>query len=263
MRVAAGLQETLAQVNQMALRLQLARPAQVGLRDARAGKWIVSDDGDVVGDDFAVLDGEDVERSLELVPREEQRDGEAGAAPSMDRWRAGGEIGESDLVHERERVKQLIGSGEAVRDQRVEALTEHTLQIGCERAGRRLLGCAHRIRSVHPFIITPRTELTERAEKIHKRRNGVNGGETEKTGGLAPRNARRRGSDRASRHEHPMEITGARVCCPVTPPRSRPRVGTRAPASRRPRMINRLLRFVSVASVSPFVNSVSSVPSPD
>ena len=251
-------------MNQMALRLQLARPAQVGLRDAGAGKRIVSDDGDVVGHDFAVLDGEDVERSLELVPREEQRDGEAGAAPSMDRWRAGREIGKSDLVYERERVKQLIGSGEAVRDQRVEALTEHTLQIGCERAGRRLLGCAHRIRSVHPFIITPRTELTEKAEKIHtekrsqRRRNGEDGS------GSRRRNARRPwGSDRAT----DANTTCADHGCSRLLPCHSPAVPTKgrdpSPTILRFQTIDCLLRFVSVDSVSPFVNSESSVPSTD
>jgi hypothetical protein len=52
-------------------------------------------------------------------------------------------------------VKQLIGSGESARDQRVEALTEHTLQIGRERAGRRLLGCAIGYEASIPSLSLP------------------------------------------------------------------------------------------------------------
>ena len=163
------------------------------------------------------------------------------------------------------------------------------------------------------------TEGTEGMEKIHKRRNGANGDETEKTSGLAPRVARRRGCVRTT-DANTRDASGARVCRPDAPTRCRPAFGTRAlrkqdctghAEHRHPRCLRAgpetgvgasesrisqaslafpdacdirlplapdraargadsresvsearcLLRFVSVDSVSPFVNSVPSVTS--
>jgi hypothetical protein len=88
-------------VNQVALRLQLAGTAQVGFGYPRTAERIVTDDRDVVRDDLAVLDGKDVERSLELIPREEEWHCQTAAAPAMDRRGACREIREGHLVYER------------------------------------------------------------------------------------------------------------------------------------------------------------------
>ena len=114
--------------------------------------------------------------------------------------------------------------------------------------------CGHCIREVEPgATVSGRTEGTERTEKIHKRRNGVNGDETEKTAGRTANNEGS-GADRRSApcgcgrtaDASTTRTSGVRVCRPAAP--TPPRYARREPA--------RLLRFVSVLSVPPFVNSV-------
>ncbi len=61
-------EETLTQVDQVALGLLLAAATPIGVGDAHRRKRIVAGDDDVIGDEVPVLEREDVQRSLELVP---------------------------------------------------------------------------------------------------------------------------------------------------------------------------------------------------
>ncbi len=79
--IALGLEESLTQVDEVALGLLFAGAASIGLRDARSGERIVANYHDVAGDDVSVLEREYVERPRELVPREKQRHAEPAAMP--------------------------------------------------------------------------------------------------------------------------------------------------------------------------------------
>jgi len=81
-------------------------------------------------------------------------------------------------------------------------------------------------------------------EKIHKRRNGENGGETEKTYGLAPRVAQRRADLRSAPEPEASHIR-------QVPLRALPMLDIHNRQN--------LLRFASVPSVSPFVNLLRSL----
>ena len=94
---------------------------------------------------------------------------------------------------------------------------------------------------------------------VHKRRNGENGDETEKNEGRnAGRRPARRLSGRAGGRKPPMHDRLAPAGTPVIPPALRA-VRPRSSHVRHPAIS--LLRFASVDSVPPFVNSVSSDPS--
>jgi uncharacterized protein DUF4112 len=97
-------------------------------------------------------------------------------------------------------------------------------------------------------VATKFAEGTEAAGKIHKRRNGENGDETEKTCGLAPRVAHPHGADLRSAPEPAASLIRQ---APIRAACALPVLGLHD--------CQNLLRFVSVHSVSPFVNSAPSV----
>ncbi len=80
-RVALGFEEAFTQVNEVTLGLLLAAAPAIGVRDAHATKRILADDHDVARDEVAVLEREDVERALELVPGEQERHRQPSALP--------------------------------------------------------------------------------------------------------------------------------------------------------------------------------------
>ena len=84
-RVALGFEESLTQVDEMTLGLLLAAAPAIGVRHAHPGKRIFAGDDHVTRDEVAVLEREDVERSLELVPREDERDCQPPALPRRGR----------------------------------------------------------------------------------------------------------------------------------------------------------------------------------
>ena len=91
--VALRFEKPLTKVDQVALGLKFAAATPVGIGDARRRKRIVAGDDDVIGDEIPVLEREDVERSLEFVPGEQQRDGEAATQP---------------LGRERDRAREIV-----------------------------------------------------------------------------------------------------------------------------------------------------------
>ena len=97
----------------------------------------------------------------------------------------------------------------------------------------------------------PGTEVSERTETIHKRRNGANGGRTEKTGGLAPRVARRRGCGRTADASTP---SAPRVFASAVLPHPHGADLRSAPEPQPFLFVSCLLRFAFVDSVAPFVN---------
>ena len=90
--IAASFEKALAQVDQVALRLQLAGPPQVRLGDRGAGERVIADDGDVARDDLAVLSGEDVEERSEFVraTASAARRGRSGASGGLTARRRSG-----------------------------------------------------------------------------------------------------------------------------------------------------------------------------
>ena len=81
--IAAGFEKAFAQMDQVALRLQLAgRAARSAVRHRQAVERVVAEDDDVVRDDLAVFEREDVERAHELVALEEQRHRQPARSPS-------------------------------------------------------------------------------------------------------------------------------------------------------------------------------------
>src|SRR5262245_25911038 len=72
---AARLDELLAQVDEMALHLRLAGPAEILLRDGDVGQRAGAVEIGVGADDLAVFERKRVERSAELVLRQDERRG--------------------------------------------------------------------------------------------------------------------------------------------------------------------------------------------
>src|SRR5688572_31033155 len=117
-------------MNQMALGLKLAAAPQIRLGHADAGENVVTGDELVAGDDAAILEREDVECPLELLPAEEERHRGTGPLPVARAWSTGGEILKGQPVDQREGVNPIGVVLRPVRDERLEARPENSLQIG-------------------------------------------------------------------------------------------------------------------------------------
>ena len=107
LRIAARFDVALAQMDQMALGLQLDAAAQIRVADAQSGEHVLADHDLVAGDDAAVLEREDVERAQELVLRQDQRRGRASLAPVRRARRARREIGKGDPFDECQGVHSI------------------------------------------------------------------------------------------------------------------------------------------------------------
>ena len=132
-RAAAGFEEALAKVNQMALGGQLAGAAHVVRRDARAAERVRTGDEHVARDDVAVLERKDVERPEELFTLEEQRHRQRAPAPCRGERRARGQVPEREALEEREGMQRTRRRGrcfQTVGDDRLQPLPEDTAQIG-------------------------------------------------------------------------------------------------------------------------------------
>ncbi len=91
-RFALGFEESLTQVDEVTLGLLFAAAPAIVVRDAHAAKQVLAGDDDVARDEAAVLEREDVEGALELVPGEQQRNCQPAALPrrrQRDRARRG------------------------------------------------------------------------------------------------------------------------------------------------------------------------------
>src|SRR5688500_4616910 len=91
----------------MALRLALARTAEVRVADRHSRKRTGTGDRDVFGNDLAVLEGEDVEAAAELFGRQHERRGQTEAAPAGRERDALREIRKCEAVDQRQRVHAL------------------------------------------------------------------------------------------------------------------------------------------------------------
>ena len=99
-------------------------------------------------DDVAVLEREDVERPLELVPREEQRDGQPAALPRRGERHGAREVVERHAFDQAERshVGGIASEPcQPIRDERVQPRAEDRSQVADER----LEGRALAVRQVH------------------------------------------------------------------------------------------------------------------
>ena len=112
----------------MALDLRFARAPQILGPDRQAGERVDAEDDVVRFDDLAVFDRKRVERSGELVLRQEQRRRAAGAVPRRDARGALVEIGRGDRAHQRQ-ARRRARARLAVRDHRVQPLAEDVLEI--------------------------------------------------------------------------------------------------------------------------------------
>src|SRR5438874_1443207 len=88
-------EERLAQVDQVALRLRLARAALILRRDRDAVERRATEDYRVRRDDRCVLEREDVDRTPQLVARHHQRHRQAMPLPALGEWQTHGEVAEA------------------------------------------------------------------------------------------------------------------------------------------------------------------------
>ena len=141
-------------MDEVTLGLLLAPTPPIRVVDAQVGKRRRSDDYDVVGDDAAVLERENVERAIELVRGKEQGNREPASLP-VRRQRCGArEIVERELLHERKRshhVVVAVAAAQSVGDERQQTRAEDRSQIDDERieCGPVMVGQASRRRRHH------------------------------------------------------------------------------------------------------------------
>ena len=117
-------------MNEVALRLEFAGTPAISLRDGDAPEWIVPFDDNVVRDDVAVLEGEDIQRAHELVLLEEERHGKAAGPPAGSQRRAGGEVVERQAVDEHDAVRVVLAAMlQTVGADRQEAVAEDPPEV--------------------------------------------------------------------------------------------------------------------------------------
>jgi hypothetical protein len=127
---AGGFHVLLAQVQQVALDLGLAGAPQIVGGDRHAVERVAAVDVRVGAQHLAVLHRERIDRSLELVLRQQQRRGDAVAVPPAHRASAGIEIDGIHRPHQRHaRQRRRVGCV-AVGDQGNEAITEYAAEVG-------------------------------------------------------------------------------------------------------------------------------------
>src|SRR5262249_53738312 len=127
-------------MNEVALRLYLAGTPQVFHVEGQTAQRIFAAHDAVVSDDAGVFEWEAVDRPLELLGREEQRDRGAPMMPRLSGRKAGDQIAEGEIVHERHRMHRAIRLVSWVYHERSQARAEHLIEIPGERVDGALLG---------------------------------------------------------------------------------------------------------------------------
>ena len=124
---ACSLDESLPQMNEMALDLCLARAAQVRTLDGGASERIGAEQHLMRTDDLGVLERERVQRPAKLIFRQDERGGDAMTPPALRMIRARLEVRHRDTFNESQ-TGERGARIQTVGDHRPKAVSEDTVQ---------------------------------------------------------------------------------------------------------------------------------------
>src|SRR3954471_24844659 len=155
--LAVRLEESFAQVNQVALGEPFDGTTHVFDGDAHGGERITAAHDRVVGDDAGVLQRKDVDGALQFVRGQHQRHRDSAVIPALGERKTGVEIAEPQRPNQGARMDRAVALVPRVDDQRFQSIAEHAVEVACELIHRPLLGGSE---MRHPVIIAGALQST-------------------------------------------------------------------------------------------------------